>query len=56
MILGDGSAPYQQIVRILLDAGADPAIADGNGVTALEHARTSGQTEVARILLSPSTP
>ena len=56
VILGDGSAPYQQIVRILLDAGADPAIADGNGVTALEHARTSGQTEVARILLSPSTP
>ena len=56
VILGDGSAPYQQIVRILLDAGADPAIADGNGVTALEHARTSGQTEVARVLLSPSTP
>jgi ankyrin repeat protein len=56
VILGDGSAPYQQIVRILLDAGADPAIADGNGVTALEHARSSGQAEVARILLSPSTP
>jgi ankyrin repeat protein len=55
VILGDGSAPYQQIVRILLDAGADPAIADGNGVTALEHARSSGQTEVARILLSPPT-
>ena len=52
VILGDGSAPYQQIVRILLDAGADPAIADGNGVTALEHARSSGQTEVARILVA----
>ena len=25
VILGDGSRPYQQIVRILLDAGADPA-------------------------------
>ena len=56
VILGDGSAPYQEIVRILLDAGADPAIADGNGVKALEHARSSGQTEVARILLSPSSP
>jgi hypothetical protein len=56
VILGDGSAPYQEIVRILLDAGADPAIADGDGVTALEHARSSGQTEVARILLSPSSP
>ena len=50
VILGDGSAPYQEIVRILLDAGADPSIADGNGVTALEHAESSGQTEVARIL------
>ena len=50
VILGDGSAPYQEIVRILLDAGADPAIADGDGVTALEHATSSGQDEVARIL------
>ena len=39
VILGDGSAPYQQIVRILLDAGADPAIADGDGVTALAARR-----------------
>ncbi len=50
VILGDGSAAYQEIVRILLDAGADPAIADGDGVTALEHARSSGQAQVARIL------
>jgi ankyrin repeat protein len=50
VILGDGSAPYQEIVRILLDAGADPAIADGDGVTALRHAESRGQTEVARIL------
>ncbi len=50
VILGDGSERYQQIVRILLDAGADPSIADGDGVTALEHARGKGQDEVARIL------
>lgn len=50
VILGDGSAPYQEIVRILLHAGADPSIADGDGVTALQHAESKGQSEVARIL------
>lgn len=50
VILGDGSAPYQQIVQILLAAGADPAIADRQGVTALQHARGRGQTKVAQLL------
>jgi ankyrin repeat protein len=54
VILGDGSAPYQEIVRILLGAGADPAIADGNGVTALEHAASTGQDDVAAILRARS--
>jgi uncharacterized protein len=34
VILGDGSRRYQQIVTILLDADADPKIADRQGVTA----------------------
>jgi ankyrin repeat protein len=50
VILGDGSHRYQQIVRILLDAGADPSIGDKNGVTALEHARDKGFRAIARIL------
>jgi hypothetical protein len=50
VILGNGSRPYQQIVRTLLDAGADPSIADKNGVTALEHARNKGHDQIARIL------
>ena len=50
VILGDGSRRYQQIVMILLDGGADPQIADRNGVTALQHAMRRGQDEVARIL------
>jgi uncharacterized protein len=50
VILGDGSTPYQQIVGTLLDAGADPSIADGDGVTALEHAQRTGQTTVAGII------
>lgn len=50
VILGDGSRPYQDIVRILLGAGADPSITDNEGRTALQHATASGQDEVARIL------
>jgi ankyrin repeat protein len=50
VILGDGSRRYQQIVTILLDAGADPRIADRQGVTALQHAEQRGQREIARIL------
>ncbi len=50
VILGDGGARHQEIVRILLDAGADPSLADAEGVTALEHAERLGRTEIARLL------
>jgi ankyrin repeat protein len=50
VILGDGSRRYQQIVSTLLDAGADPKIADRQGVTALQHAEQRGQRAVVRIL------
>ena len=50
VILGDGSAPYQEIVAILLAAGADRAIADPGGVTALEHAQRSGFGPLTAIL------
>lgn len=50
VILGDGSAPYQEIVRLLLAAGADRELADKDGVTALEHAVRRGQERVASIL------
>lgn len=50
VILGDGGVRHQQIVQILLDAGADPALADSAGVTPLEHARRLGHSEIADLL------
>lgn len=50
VILGDGGPAHQEIVRLLLAAGADPTLADGEGVTALEHARARGHDELVTIL------
>ncbi|MEI7055881.1 ankyrin repeat domain-containing protein [Nocardioides sp. CCNWLW239] len=50
VILGKGSDRWQRIVRSLLAHGADPSIADRDGVTPLEHARNRGFTEIAQIL------
>ena len=50
VILGDGSARYQEIVRILLSAGADPTLADREGVTPVQHARRLGHAHLAALL------
>ncbi len=50
IILGDGGARHMQIVRLLVDAGANVNLADGNGVTPLEHARRQGFEEIESIL------
>ena len=55
VILGDGGAAHREIVRILVDAGADIGIADREGVTPLEHARRSGYDEIARIFANVGT-
>ena len=50
ILLGDGGARHVQIVRLLLEAGADPELADGDGVTPLVHARQRGYTEIETLL------
>lgn len=48
--LGDGGPRHQQVARLVLDAGADPSLADRDGVTPLAHARQRGQQAIARLI------
>jgi uncharacterized protein len=50
VILGDGGPRHQEIVRLLLDAGARRDLADRDGVTPLEHARRAGYEEIEAML------
>ena len=53
VILGDGGPIYQEIVGLLVDAGAKQ-IPDRDGVTPLEHARQRGFDAIAaRIAAGP---
>ncbi len=50
IILQDGGPVQQEIVKALLDAGADPAMVDQWGVSPLQHARDKGFTQIADLL------
>ncbi|MDI9273485.1 ankyrin repeat domain-containing protein [Stenotrophomonas sp. PFBMAA-4] len=50
ILLGDGGPRHVQIVQLLLDAGANPELADGDGVTPLAHARQRGYTQMETLL------
>lgn len=50
IILSDGGPAHQQIVRLLVDAGANVNLADHDGVTPLAHARRRGYHAIAQIL------
>jgi hypothetical protein len=52
VILGDGGPVYIEIVKLLIEAGADAEIADDDGVTPLEHAKQSGYAEITELLSS----
>lgn len=50
ILLGDGGPAHQEIVRIVLAAGANPNLADRDGVTALAHARKRGQGAISSLM------
>ena len=50
VILGSGGKAHEDIVRQLLAAGANPNIADRDGVPPLQHARQRGQSAIAALL------
>lgn len=52
IILGNGSEPYRQIVELLVKAGANVNLADGDGVTPLQHARNAGYRDIEQIILA----
>ena len=49
-ILGDGSAPYVEITRLLLAHRADVNIADAEGVSPLAHAKQRSYAEMVEML------
>lgn len=50
VILGDGDVRHTEVVRLLVDAGANVNIADREGITALAHARERGYIDMVNIL------
>ena len=50
ILLNDGGPRQQEVVRLLLDAGADPGIRDPEGRTALQNAERLGYSEIAAVI------
>jgi ankyrin repeat protein len=50
VILGDGGPRHVEAARLVLDAGADPNLADKDGVSPLAHARAKGQVEIGALI------
>lgn len=50
VILGDGGPRHQQVAKLVLDAGANPSLADKDGVSPLAHARQRGQRAIAALI------
>jgi hypothetical protein len=52
IILGNGGPRHRQIVELLVKAGADVNLADGDGVTPLQHARSAGYRDIEKTLVA----
>ena len=50
IVLGDGGRRHQETLRVLIDAGANLAIGDRQGMTPLMLARGRGYSEMVRML------
>ena len=50
VVLGNGGRNHAATVEALVEAGADVTLPDRYGITALQHARTRGYSQIARIL------
>lgn len=49
-ILGDAGPRHVEVTKLVLGAGANPNIADKDGVSPLQHARRRNQLEVAALI------
>ena len=50
IVLGDGSHAYVRVIEALLEGGADPTIADGEGASPRELATTRGYDQVVAVI------
>ena len=50
ILLNDGGPRQQEVVRLLLDAGADPGVRDPEGRTALQNAERLGFAKIAALI------
>lgn len=50
ILLGDGGSRHQEIVKLLVEYGADVNLADSQGVTPLQHAKRLGYEEMVHTL------
>ena len=52
IMLGDGGERHRQIVQLLVKANANVNLPDRDKITPLQHARSRGFSEIARILVA----